>query len=126
MQVKQFMAIFDGLKEAYGTYKIEKRQDNGKNTGKAGVVREPRTTELWEGHLSGQGNAIGIIPINADSNCVWGCIDIDQYPLDHKALVAKIRADKLPLVVCRSKSGGAHCFLFAKSWVTAKDILSLM
>ena len=71
MQVEKFMAIFDGLKEAYGTYKIEKRQDNGKNTGKAGVVREPRTTELWEGHLSGMGNAIGIIPINAESNCVW-------------------------------------------------------
>jgi hypothetical protein len=122
MQVEKFMAIFDGLKEAYGTYKIEKRQDNGKNTGKAGVVREPRTTALWEGHLSGKGNAIGIIPINSESNCVWGCIDIDQYPLDHKALVAKIRADKLPLVVCRSKSGGAHCFLFAKSWVTAKDM----
>lgn len=29
---------------------------------------------------------------------------------------------KLPLVVCRSKSGGAHCFLFAKEWVEAKDM----
>ena len=54
--------------------------------------------------------------------CKWGCIDVDQYPLDHKMLVDKIRKLKLPLVVCRSKSGGAHCFLFSKEWVPAKDM----
>ena len=27
---------------------------------------------------------------------------------------------KLPLVVCRSKSGGAHVFLFSKDWISAK------
>jgi len=85
-------------------------------------MREPRTTALWEGHLSGKGRAIGIIPINEDNNCVWGCIDVDQYPLDHKLLVEKIRKLKLPLVVCRSKSGGAHCFLFTTEWVEAKDM----
>jgi hypothetical protein len=62
MTLKKFSSIFDGLKEAYGTYKIEKTQSNGKNTGKAGIVREPRTAELWKGHLSGKGNSIGIIP----------------------------------------------------------------
>ena len=60
---KRFSAIFDGLKLAYGTYRVDKQQSNGKNTGKASIVREPRTTELWEGHLSGKGTAIGIIPI---------------------------------------------------------------
>jgi len=54
--------------------------------------------------------------------CKWGCIDIDQYPLDHKLLIEKIRRMKLPLVVCRSKSGGAHCFLFSKDWVEARDM----
>ena len=54
--------------------------------------------------------------------CKWGCVDIDQYPLDHKLLLEKIRKLKLPLVVCRSKSGGAHCFLFSKDWVEAKDM----
>ena len=122
MTVKKFSSIFDGLKEAYGTYRVEKTQSNGKNTGKAGIVRETRTAELWEGHLSGKGNSIGIIPINADNMCKWGCVDIDQYPLDHKLLLEKIRKLKLPLVVCRSKSGGAHCFLFCKDWVDAKDM----
>ena len=122
MSVQKFSSIFDGLKIAYGTYKIEKQQANGKNTGRAAIVREPRTTALWEGHLSGKGRGIGIIPINEDNKCVWGCVDVDQYPLDHKVLVEKIRKLKLPLVVCRSKSGGAHCFLFATEWVDAKDM----
>ncbi|HAT63044.1 MAG TPA: hypothetical protein DCS66_00365, partial [Flavobacteriaceae bacterium] len=69
---------------------------NGKSTGKAGVVREERTTELWEGHLSGKGQSVGIIPINEENNCKWGCVDIDQYNLDHKNLISKIRDLKLP------------------------------
>lgn len=122
MSVQKFSAIFDGLQEAYGTYRVDKKQSNGKNTGKAAIVREPRTSKLWEGHLSGKGNSIGIIPINADNKCKWGCVDIDQYPLDHKLLIEKIRRLKLPLVVCRSKSGGAHCFLFCADWVEARDM----
>lgn len=122
MSVEKFAAIFDGLKLAYGTFIVEKQQANGKNTGRASVIREPRNTKLWEGHLSGKGRGIGIIPINEDNQCVWGCVDIDQYPLDHKLLIEKIRKLKLPLVVCRSKSGGAHCFLFTTEWVDAKDM----
>ena len=78
--------------------------------------------DLWEGHLSGKGTGIGIIPINEDNMCKWGCVDVDQYPLDHKTLVEKINKLKLPLVVCRSKSGGAHCFLFTTDWIDAKDL----
>jgi len=122
MSIQKFMAIFDGLKEAHGYFKIETTGSNGKAKGKAGVLKAPRTTKLWESHLSGGGTGLGIIPINEDNMCVWGCIDIDQYPLDHKLLVEKIRRLKLPLVVCRSKSGGAHCFLFSKEWVSAKDM----
>ena len=121
MSVQKFKEIFDGLQEAYGTFKIEKTAQNGKAQGKAGVVREPRTTMLWENHLRGK-SGIGIIPINENNQCKWGAIDVDQYPLDHTVLVQKIRKLKLPLVVCRSKSGGAHCFLFCKDWIDAIDI----
>ena len=121
-KLDKFMVIFDGLKEAHGYFKIEKTTANGKAQGKAGVTRETPTKKLWENHLSGKGNGLGIIPINKNNQCKWGCIDVDQYPLDHKNLVDKIRKLKLPLVVCRSKSGGAHCFLFAKEWVEAQDM----
>jgi len=114
--------IFAGLEQAYGTYRIDRKQSNGKNTGKASVIREPRSTELWDGHLTGKGDSIGIIPINEDNQCKWGAIDIDQYNFDHKSLLQRIRKLKLPLVVCRSKSGGAHVFLFVNEWVSAKDM----
>jgi hypothetical protein len=119
---KRFAGIFDGLKLAYGTYRIDRAASNGKQQGKAGVVKNPRTQETWEGHLSGKGDAIGIIPINEDNSCKWGCIDVDQYPLDHKELIDRIRKMKLPMVVCRSKSGGAHCFLFTSDWISAKEM----
>lgn len=120
--ITRFKAIFSGLDIAYGTYKIEKAKDSGKQAGKAVVVRKPPIDELWMRHLEGVEPSLGIIPICADNTCIWGCIDIDQYPLDHAGLVDKIRKRNLPLVVCRSKSGGAHAFLFTKQPVAAADM----
>ena len=122
MSVEKFSSIFAGLDKAYGVYKIEKANTNGKHVGKATLVNKERTKKVWEGHLSGKGMAIGIVPINEDSQCKWGCIDIDEYPLDHKKLLDKIREVELPLVMCRSKSGGAHVFMFCKDWMSAKDM----
>ena len=118
----KFAAGFDGLKAAYGTYRIDRKAQNGKNVGKATVLKSPRTDATWEGHLSGKGDAIGIVPINEENNCKWGCIDVDTYPLDHGELVAQIRKLDLPMVVCRSKSGGAHCFLFTTVWISAEQM----
>ena len=44
------------------------------------------------------------------------------YPLDFKKIISKIRKLDLPLVMCRSKSGGAHIFLFLKEPTQAKII----
>ena len=120
--IARFKQIFEGLDIAYGTYRIEKSRGDGKQAGKAVVVRHPPTDNLWVDHLNGVEPSLGIIPIRADNTCIWGCIDIDQYPLDHTGLVKKIAELKLPLVVCRSKSGGAHCFLFTKEPIPARDM----
>jgi hypothetical protein len=48
-----------------------------------------------------------------------GCIDIDTYPFDHKNFIKKIRDKNLPLILFRSKSGGAHNILFTKEYVPA-------
>ena len=120
--ITKFKAIFSGLDIAYGTYVIKGERGDGKQNGQATVVRQPPTDELWERHLSGIEPSLGIIPIRADNSCIWGCIDIDQYPLDHGKLVQKIASLSLPLVVCRSKSGGAHCFLFVREPIPARDM----
>ena len=41
------------------------------------------------------------------------------YNLKHHSLVQTIRKLKLPLIVCRSKSGGAHIFLFTTEFIPA-------
>ena len=121
-ELAKFKAIFEGLDIAYGTYKIQKEREDGKQNGQAQIVRKPPTDDLWERHLDGVEPSLGIIPIRADNTCTWGCIDIDQYPLDHKALVKKIRKLELPLILFRSKSGGAHVFLFSKEPISAADM----
>jgi len=115
----KFKQIFSGLTIAYGQYQPGDRGENGKQQGKAFIVRKTVTDELWTNHLKGKGAALGIIPITENNDCRWGCIDIDEYDLDHTSLIKSIRNLKLPLVVCRSKSGGAHVFLFTKENIAA-------
>ena len=115
----KFKQIFSGLTIAYGQYQPGDRGENGKQQGKAFIVRKDVTDELWTNHLEGKGAALGIIPITENNDCRWGCIDIDEYNLDHTSLIKSIRDLKLPLVVCRSKSGGAHVFLFTKENISA-------
>ena len=70
--------------------------------------------------MNGKDPALGIIPINEENKCKWSCIDIDVYNgFDHKELIRKIKQHKFPLLVCRSKSGGAHVFLFTDEFVPA-------
>ena len=118
--MNKFKEIFSGLTIAYGQYQPGDRGENGtKQKGKAFIVRKPVTDELWTNHLAGEGAALGIIPITENNDCRWGCIDIDQYDLDHLSLIKSIRDFKLPVIVCRSKSGGAHVFLFTKENIPA-------
>ena len=49
----------------------------------------------------------------------WGCIDVDEYPLDHVSIAQKLATKNLPFIVTKSKSGGAHVFLFFKEYVSA-------
>ena len=117
---KEFKEIFEGLNSAYGQYIPSNVYSvNGKQKGRPFTIKKPVTEELWIKHLDGKEPALGIIPINEKNLCRWGCIDIDQYDFNHKKFIKKIKQRNLPLVVCRSKSGGAHVFLFVSEWIPA-------
>ena len=118
--IERFKNIFEGLDRAHGVTLVgESNGDGNKIRGKSFVKREPVTDDLWQKHLDGV-DSLGVIPINDDNKCKWGCIDIDSYAgFDHKNLINKIKQFNLPLIVFRSKSGGAHVFLFTSDYVSA-------
>lgn len=123
----RLMKLFEGYTGAYGTYRSEDKNEN--KGGKleirstARTVREPVSPELWQSHLAGK-NPLGIIPIREDNTCVWGVIDVDRYDIVHDDLLTEIDKYKLPLIMCRSKSGGAHLFLFAREPIPAVDMVT--
>lgn len=123
---ENFIKIFKGLNVAYGKFIPEDKNDAGKVQGKNQIIREPNgiPDQLWEDHLSGKAS-LGIIPIDENNCCRWGCIDIDKYNgFDHLKLIKKIRKHGLPLIVFRSKSGGAHVFMFFNVPVKANLVQS--
>jgi len=119
--IRRFALLFRGLEAAYGTFDITGKEASGKHKGRARLVRAKRSLATFEKHLCGE-QGVGIVPINEKNSCFWGAIDIDQYPLDHAAIVKTINRQKLPLVVCRSKSGGGHVYLFLKEAVPAETL----
>ena len=119
------MALFEGFAGAHGTHGATSQNvDKGgkleiKKT--ALTVREAVTEEVWEDHLAGR-RPLGVIPIREDGTCMWGCIDVDQYDLSHADAVTALGKRKLPMVVCKSKSGGAHVFLFLSEPAPAEEL----
>ncbi len=120
--MNRFKEIFTGLERAHGVTFVDKKGVDGeKIKGKSFVKREAVTDDMWLRHLQGTEPSLGIIPINEENKCIWGCLDIDSYAgFDHQKLINKIKLLKLPLVVFRSKSGGAHVFCFTTVPVTAQ------
>ena len=123
--VSRFINIFSGYTKAYGTYIPKGTSKDGKAEIKADTISEPVTTALFKAHLDGS-KPLGILPLDDNQKVRWAVIDIDVYSIDHRELVRRIRDQKLPLVVCRSKSGGAHCFLFLKAPSNPVDVRNFM
>ena len=94
--IERFKNIFTGLERAHGVTIAEDTNGNGtKIKGKSFVKRQPVTNELWQKHLDGI-DSLGVIPINDDNKCKWGCIDIDSYAgFDNQKLINKIKQFKL-------------------------------
>jgi hypothetical protein len=122
----QFKTLFAGNPNVYGqtvlTGKIRDR--DGKHDSKSFLVKSKITTEIWEQHLTGK-RLIGCTPILDNDRVLWGALDIDVYQNSNtiEELVNSIKDNKLPFVICRSKSGGAHVYLFVSEEVPAKDMI---
>ena len=118
---QRFLDLFLGSQGAHGQTDVLGRQRNGKQEARYEIVRAPLTVDLVQDHLDGK-LGVGSIPIDETNHCRFGALDIDDYNLDLPVLLAKIKRFKLPLVLCRSKSGGAHLFLFLSEKVPASEV----
>ena len=113
--LERFRGLFNGLDRVYGKYEIDKDLSSRqvKVAGKAVTVKAPVTNELFQKHFDGV-QGLGIVPIRDDQKCVFGALDIDEYDLDLVELNKEVQDQGMPLVLCRTKSGGAHCYLFCE------------
>lgn len=121
------MALFDGLDRAYGAYKISGEVSKvGKVQGQAITYKDVVTEELWKNHLEGK-SSVGIVPIRDNATVKFAGIDIDTYiDFDLNELEERVKALSLPLLLTRSKSGGAHLWLFLKYEAEAQYIRELL
>ncbi len=120
---EQFQKLFTGLQRGYGILRAD---------GIYQYVKGPLTSALYQQHVDGQ-ISLGVVPITENSTCRWGTIDLDDhhnkpegYKFDYKRLIEKINFLNLPLVVFKSKSGGAHCHLFLDKFYKATDVRHIL
>src|SRR5580700_9148604 len=113
IQVRRFAELFAGLTSRYFTYRLDgTTRENGKRDGRGDAIQEPITADVWREHLTG-GQSLGVIPLMDDGqSVVFGVIDVDVYGDGLPAQFEKVVTSNLPLVPCRSKSGGLHVYLF--------------
>ena len=113
--VKKFIEIFNGRKTSYGiSVNTGRIREDGKNEYDSEIRRQPVTEILYQKHLEGIKPTLGIIAINEDNKCKFGCIDIDTYPVEHLKYIKTLKENNIPAIVFKSKSNGAHIFLFTK------------
>lgn len=119
-----FAYLFEGYKKRY----IQVRQSLGPHIKGAKAkaqyltTKHPLTLEAYQAHLDGQ-VGLSVIPLMDDNQSVaFGCIDVDDYTLNHLELAEKIALKGLPLLLTKSKSGGGHVWLFLKEPLPAADV----
>lgn len=101
----KFTELFVGSDMSFGTWDI-----NRKGSAARTELRPPRPSD-YQSHLEGK-VGLGLVPVRADGTCRFGAIDIDVDNIDHRLLAQQVAKLQLPLCVCRSKSGGAHLYVF--------------
>lgn len=119
--------LYKGRTDAYGLY--DPTLDKEYKT-----VKAPVTNELVNKHLTGE-ISLGYIPITPDGKCSAGFVDDDSHKkdkskpvqkYDYNKLLQKIKFLNLPVVVTKSKSGGAHIGLFFDKPYPAKDVRHML
>ena len=110
--IKRFRKLFSGNDRSFGQFYPSTKESVG---GEMKTKEGSATDDDFKNHLEGK-IGIGIVPVTDEGKSVFGVIDIDAHKDDESIdlikLEERVRVYDLPLVICRSKSGGAHCYIF--------------
>ena len=108
--LKSFKRLFEGSPDNYMRYTVSKDKYYLMDCG--------MSNEVVAQHLYGSSIHVGTVPAIDETYCGYGCLDYDNHDvengIDLMALDKDIKRLNLPLIVCRSKSGSAHVYLFGK------------
>lgn len=122
--VEDFAGLFAGNLRSYGQW-------NPANGQMVTEKAEP-TIEHYARHLMGV-TGLGVVPVTDGGTCKFGCIDVDNHgkgsdgsDVDLVELARKIEHYRLPLIPTRSKSGGAHLYLFGSDYLPARLVIRLL
>lgn len=112
--VVRFSNLFKCNERSYGVW-TPKRGSLSEGDGLT-VKGSAIPLEAFRCHLEGT-RGVGGVPILDDNTCVWAAIDFDTHgpkgrQFNVLELAAKIEKYKYPLILCTSKSGGAHAYVF--------------
>ena len=106
-------------------------EGDGKKSGDSFTSNYPHTSEMWQAHLEGkkfkvktnrgsiEADSLGLCPINKNSKCRWGAMDLDNYKPSIPELFKKLKSLNVPTIPFRSKSGGIHLYIFLTEEVPA-------
>lgn len=111
---EKFFNLFKGNPDVHGRSELTGSvTTEGKHEARSWTVHEPTTQKLWERHLQGE-ISIGQVPVRTDGTVNWVAFDIDTYEgrLNINDILGTIQTLTLPILLTRSKSGGAHGLVF--------------
>lgn len=119
--MEEFKNLFTGNPNAFGVY-------DWKNN-KSFTKKIAPTQKEYTNHFSGA-MGLGIIPVVDKEFSNFGVLDFDNHEISDGInlfkLSKKIADEKLPMVVCRSKSGGGHVYIFGKEKLKTKLLRSVL
>lgn len=119
-QILRLQSLFRGNPRVIGQASndlIQDEKDPDKlNQSRRGFVQGPATDVHWKDHLEGK-VSLGLVPIDDYSYVKFMAIDVDldimsELNLTLVSIYAQVEANNLPFIVCRSKSGACHLFVF--------------
>ena len=125
-RARRFATLFRGSPRGHGSYIVAGEATPGvKLEGNRYTAKRPATDEDFERHLAGTAG-LGAVPLLLEppGTTCWGAIDVDDYSIDVPVFARLVHQSDLPLVPCRTKSGGVHLYLLLSEPVETRLVVS--